>query len=50
MSRQPITKEASGRYVVVVDVAASGEKRRQLRRRFGTYKEARAWLSETGSS
>jgi integrase len=47
MSRQPITKEASGRYVVVVDVAASGEKRRQLRRRFGTYKEARAWLSET---
>lgn len=49
MSREPIRKEASGRYVVVVDVAASGEKRRQLRRRFNTYKDARAWLSETSS-
>jgi integrase len=49
MSREPITKEASGRYVVVVDVAAPGEKRRQLRRRFGTYKEARTWLAETRS-
>ncbi len=47
MSREPIRKEPSGRYVVVVDVAAPGERRRQLRRRFDTYKEARAWLGET---
>ena len=47
MSREPIRKESSGKYVVVVDVAAPGEKRKQLRRRFATYKEARAWLGET---
>jgi integrase len=45
--REPIRKEPSGRYVVVLDVAAVGEKRRQLRRRFDTYREARAWLTET---
>lgn len=49
VSREPIRKEPTGRYVVVVDVAAPGEGRRQLRRRFATYKEARSWLSETRS-
>ncbi len=44
---EPIRKEATGRYVVVLDVAAQGEKRRQLKRRFGTYKQARAWYHET---
>jgi integrase len=45
--RDPIRKEASGRYVVVIDTAAPGEKRRQTKRRFDTYKEARAWLAKT---
>lgn len=49
MTREPIRKEASGRYVVVVDVAAPGEKRRQIKRRFHTYKEARSWLACTRS-
>jgi integrase len=46
---EPIRKEASGRYVVVIDTAAPGEQRRQIKRRFGTYKEARAWLTRTRS-
>lgn len=46
MSREPIRREATGRYVVVIDVAPPGEKRRQLRRRFATYREARSWLTE----
>jgi hypothetical protein len=50
VSREPIRKEPSGRNVVVVDVAGAGEKRRQLRRRFDTYKEARTWLGETRST
>jgi hypothetical protein len=45
MRRDPIRKEASGRYVVVIDTAAPGERRRQTKKRFGTYKEARAWLA-----
>lgn len=49
MSAEPIRKEASGRYLIVVDVAAPGEKRRQVKRRFATYREARAWLAETRS-
>ena len=48
MSAEPIRKEATGRYLVVVDVAAPGGGR-QLKRRFATYKEARAWLAETRS-
>src|SRR4051794_16978857 len=47
---EPIRKEASGRYVAVVDVARSGEKRRQLKRRFDTRKEARSWLAEVRSN
>jgi hypothetical protein len=47
MSREPIRKEASGRYVAVADVAAPGEPRKQLRRRFDTYKAAREWLTKT---
>jgi len=46
VSREPIRKEATGRYVAVIDVAQPGEKRRQLRRRFATYREARSWLTE----
>lgn len=46
---EPIKKEATGRYVVVVDVASPGEKRKQLKRRFTTYKEARTWLAATRS-
>lgn len=46
MRRDPIRKEASGRYLVVIDTAAPGEKRRQTKRRFDTYKEARAWLAQ----
>jgi integrase len=42
---EPIRKEASGRYVVVLDTGAPGEPRRQTKRRFATYKEARAWLT-----
>jgi Phage integrase, N-terminal SAM-like domain len=42
---EPIRKEPSGRYVVVVDTSAPGEKRRQTKKRFATYREARAWLS-----
>jgi hypothetical protein len=47
MSREPIRKEPSGRYVVVIDTAVPGERRRQAKRRFDTYREARAWLSQT---
>ena len=36
VSAEPIRKEATGRYLVVVDVAAPGEKRQQLKRRFTT--------------
>ncbi|WP_460819368.1 tyrosine-type recombinase/integrase [Nocardioides korecus] len=43
---EPIRKEASGRYVVVLDTAAPGESRRQTKRRFTTYREARAWLTD----
>lgn len=49
MSPEPIRKEATGRYLVVIDVAAPEERRRRLKRRFATYKEARAWLAETRS-
>lgn len=45
--REPIRKEASGRYLVVIDAAGPGEPRHQVKRRFGTYKAARAWLSQT---
>ena len=43
---EPIRKEASGRYVVVLNTSAPGEGRRQTKRRFKTYREARAWLTE----
>lgn len=43
---EPIRKEPSGRYVVVLDTAAPGEPRRQTKRRFDTHREARAWLSQ----
>lgn len=44
-SKEPITKDpTTGRYVLVVDVAAPGEKRKQRRRRFATYAEARVAL------
>jgi integrase len=49
VSAEPIRKEATGRYVVVVDVAAPGERRKQLKRRFATYREARVWLGTTRS-
>jgi integrase len=49
VKREPISKEPSGRYMVVLDVAAQGDRRRQLRRRFDTYRDARAWLTETRS-
>lgn len=47
MSREPIRKQPSDRYVVVIDTAAPGEKRRQTKKRFDTHKGARRWLSET---
>jgi integrase len=47
VSREPIRKEASGRYVVVLDVAAPGEPRKQLKRRFDTQRDARDWLRKT---
>ena len=47
MSAEPIRKEATGRYVVVVDIAVPGERRKQLKRRFTTYREARVWLGTT---
>jgi integrase len=45
--REPIRREPSGRYMVVIDTAATGERRRQTKRRFDTYREARTWLSLT---
>lgn len=38
--------ETAGGYYFVVDVAAAGEPRKQLKRRFRTYKEARAGLTK----
>ena len=45
-AKQPISKdEKTGRWMLVVDVGQPGEKRKQYRRRFDTYKEARAELT-----
>lgn len=49
-SREPVRKDlATGRWILTVDIAEPGEKRRQYKRRFDTYKEARAELTRIRS-
>lgn len=44
-SREPVRKDlATGRWILTVDIAEPGEKRRQYKRRFDSYKEARSEL------